>query len=606
VKTPRIGLIVMMIVPVALAGESSSTTAYGSVTGSGASLVSGTALPHQPPIGGVLRLELEVRNDTQLPWSAQDLVHLTWKKGDGTTTAEDVHPLGQAAAPAATIKLDLVTVAPTAVGDFTLVTELETRGTRLRVGEPSPYHLSGFVFNGKGNGHGLGMSQWGARGRGAAGQDYKSILAAYYQGTAIDIRDTSGQVRIALTHGTIDLRRPWARLYGGVPQVAGPVSVDDPAFRVGMGESLIFSANPAGRPQFAVRFAGGQVGNPIALSHPLTIRASSPAGIRTNLMETMGGDFRSGAEQRRYRGIMQVNPRGGATVLPISVLPLEDYLKGVVPAEMPPSWGEEALKAQAVAARTYALRKIQAGGHGDFDLEGNEFDQAYNGLTEERSASSAAVDATRGQVLTSGGRLIDALFMASGGGHTENSEFGFIRWDHGLKQAEPSLPARYRRSSRPGAFVEGWPVLAFSRRHGAAGQRRGHRRPAAWDRHPPEGSLGTSARSPPAREQQDGGDQRAVPALLVWPPGHAGGDHRGQLGNCAPTLTRQRGGKSRELVLALALAGDRLFGRLLRLLGLLRLGLAFLLDRRQLDLPLDQLDQDRVSSGELGGQQSLG
>ncbi|MDQ6711147.1 MAG: SpoIID/LytB domain-containing protein [Candidatus Dormibacteraeota bacterium] len=103
---------------------------------------------------------------------------------------------------------------------------------------------------------------------------------------------------------------------------------------------------------------------------------------------------------------------------------------------MPTYWGTEALKAQAIAARTYALRKITSrGGAGDFDLEGNEFDQAYSGLTQQSAASSEAVDGTRGNVLTSGGQLIDALFMASGGGHTENSEFGFIHWNNGLKPA---------------------------------------------------------------------------------------------------------------------------------------------------------------------------
>jgi stage II sporulation protein D len=444
---------------IALTGEGSWATAYGS-SSSGAALVSGTVLPHQPPIGGVVRVQLEVRNDTQLAWSPQDLIHLTWKRADGTRAAEDVHPLGQAAAPAASIQLALVTLAPASVGDFNLVTELETRGTRLTVGDPSPYHLSGFLFNGRGNGHGLGMSQWGARGRGSAGEDYKQILAAYYQGSSIDSRDTSAQVRIALTHGTIDLRRQWARLFGPFPMIAGPVTVDSPALQLGAGDLLGFSANPAGRPQFFVVPAGGQPGSPVVFSQTLTIRATSPAGIRTNLMESMGGDFRSGAEQRRYRGVLQVVPKGGANVLPISILPLEDYLKGVVPAEMPPSWGEEALKAQAVAARTYALRKIQGGGHGDFDLEGNEYDQAYNGSTEERVASSSAVDATRGQVLTSGGRLIDALFMASGGGHTENSEFGFIRWDHGLK---PAVNLPYLRGiADPADRAPSWQVGPFS------------------------------------------------------------------------------------------------------------------------------------------------
>src|SRR5437588_10247960 len=100
----------------------------------------------------------------------------------------------------------------------------------------------------------------------------------------------------------------------------------------------------------------------------------------------MGGDFRSGAEQWRYSGELRLIPKGSATVLPVNVLPIEDYLKGVVPAEMPPYWGVEALKAQAIAARTYAMRKIPSGG-GDCDLDGNQLEPGYRGRTEQGAAS---------------------------------------------------------------------------------------------------------------------------------------------------------------------------------------------------------------------------
>ena len=69
------------------------------------------------------------------------------------------------------------------------------------------------------------------------------------------------------------------------------------------------------------------------------IHSASPAGIRTNILQTMGGDFRTGAEQWRYSGILRIIPKGATDVLPVNVLPMEDYLKGVVPAEMPPYWG---------------------------------------------------------------------------------------------------------------------------------------------------------------------------------------------------------------------------------------------------------------------------
>ncbi len=385
---------------------------------------------------GVVRLELDLANDSTSPWSAENRVHLRWQRSDGRAAAEDVRLLGQAVATGATVRLTLVTLAPAEVGDFQLIPELETRTSRLAIGDPLPFHLSGFIFRGHGNGHGLGMSQWGARGRGAAGDDYRKILSAYYRGAAIDTRDTSGPVRIALTHRPIDLARQWARLFGPFPMVAGPVTVEGAALPVGPGDTLGFAADSQGRPVAFVQTAtGARPGGPVVIGGKLTIRAGSPAGIRTNLQEALDGDFRSGSELRRYPGVLEIIPKGAATVLPVNVLPMEDYLRGVVPAEMPPSWGPEALKAQAVAARTYALRKVLLGGRGDFDLEGNEFDQAYSGLSQQRPASTEAVTATRGQVLTFDGRLIEALFMASGGGHTENSEFGFIRWDHGLKPA---------------------------------------------------------------------------------------------------------------------------------------------------------------------------
>ena len=410
---------------VAAVASASGASAAGTAT-----LVSGTVLPHNPPMGGIVRLELQVRNDTSTAWTAADLVHLSWKGADGKSVAEDTRQLGQPVAPAATVPLTLVTLAPAAVGDFSLATELETHGTKLAIGVPTSFHLNGFLFKGRGNGHGLGMSQWGARGRAAGGQDYKKILSTYYTGTRIDARDTSGTVRIALTDDPVDLARPWPRLFGPQAFVAGPLTVDGlPQLQVAASSALGFDANSAGQPTAFIMAADGSRGAPLLISGTLTIRTSGSAGLRTNIMQVMGGDFRSGAEQRRYAGILQIVPKGGASILPVNVLPMEDYLKGVVPAEMPTYWGVEALKAQAIAARTYAIGHL--GRAGDFDLRASESDQAYSGLTDQRAESNAAVDGTRGQVLTYQGQLITAFYMASDGGHTVSSEYRFVQWDHG-------------------------------------------------------------------------------------------------------------------------------------------------------------------------------
>jgi SpoIID/LytB domain protein len=425
-----------------------------------ATLVSGKVVPHLPPMDGVVRLDLQVRNDTESAWAARDLVQLSWKRADGKPVTTDTRQLGQPVAPAATATLSLVTLAPSAVGDFTLTAELETHGSHLQIGEPTPFHLSGFLFKGRGNGHGLGMSQWGARGRAGAGDDYKKILAAYYKNSRLDSRDTSGMVRIALTHGPIDLARPWPRVFGATAFVAQPVTVEGYPQLTGDARSLLgFDVSPGGQRVAFLQLPDGTQRTSVPLNRALVIRSGSAAGIRTNILQVMGGDFRTGAEQWRYSGELRIIPKGGTSVLPVNVLPVEAYLKGVVPAEMPPYWGVEALKAQAIAARTYAMRKVGAGG-ADFDLEGNQFDQAYSGLTQQVKASSEAVEATRGQVLTYNGQLLSALYMASGGGHTENSEYGFIRWNQGLKPAA-NLPY-LRGIADPLDRAPSWQVGPFS------------------------------------------------------------------------------------------------------------------------------------------------
>jgi stage II sporulation protein D len=421
----RLHALIIGALLLAMGGLESTTAQAASET---ATLVSGTALPNNPPMDGVVRLQLAVRNDGRHRWSGSDTVQLTWSKA-GKTVAQDVRPLGQAVEPQATVRLNLVTLSPAATGDVSLAVSLQTQGQTLAIGDPTTYHLTGFLFRGNGNGHGLGMSQWGARGRAAAGQSYRQILSSYYPNTRIETQDTSMSVRIALTDNPLDLARPWPRLFGPFPFVAGPVTVDGaPQLAVPAGGMLSFDADQSGNPIAFPVAPDGTRGAPVVINKTLTLRTDSPAGMRTNIMQIMGGDFRPGAEQRRYAGILRIIPKGGATILPVNVLPMEDYLKGVVPAEMPSYWGVEALKAQAIAGRTYAVAHL---GGTDFDLRASELDQAYSGLTEQRSESNAAVNATQGQVLTYQGKLIVAFYMSSDGGHTESSEYRFVTWDHG-------------------------------------------------------------------------------------------------------------------------------------------------------------------------------
>lgn len=125
---------------------------------------------------------------------------------------------------------------------------------------------------------------------------------------------------------------------------------------------------------------------------------------------------------KKYRGDMVVQSLPESNITLINELSFDQYLYSVVPSEMPASWHMEALKAQAVAARNYALVTMGKHNAHGFDLCSTEHCQAYNGLAQEKESSTEAVNATKGKVITYNGALISAFFHSSSGGHTEDSE----------------------------------------------------------------------------------------------------------------------------------------------------------------------------------------
>ena len=141
----------------------------------------------------------------------------------------------------------------------------------------------------------------------------------------------------------------------------------------------------------------------------------SPAG--TSPVELVGTALFGGAD-RTYRGAIRVAAETGGLAA-VNVLPLEDYLRGVVPSEMPSSWKPAALQAQAVAARSYALATAAPAG-GLFDEFADTRSQAYGGILAERPETDAAIAATAGQILTYGGKVATTYFSSSSGGRTAN------------------------------------------------------------------------------------------------------------------------------------------------------------------------------------------
>jgi SpoIID/LytB domain protein len=126
------------------------------------------------------------------------------------------------------------------------------------------------------------------------------------------------------------------------------------------------------------------------------------------------------AEDRSYRGSIEFRPAPAGLTL-INILNIEEYLYGVIPAEMPASWPTEALKAQAIAARSYTLAYLGEYKAKGFDLYGSVLSAAYRGVGGEARATTAAVDATRGRYLQAGGKPLRAYYSANHGGYSEDS-----------------------------------------------------------------------------------------------------------------------------------------------------------------------------------------
>ncbi|MEO1298724.1 MAG: SpoIID/LytB domain-containing protein [Cyanobacteria bacterium J06636_16] len=175
-----------------------------------------------------------------------------------------------------------------------------------------------------------------------------------------------------------------------------------------------------------VRDSGGTPIAQLPGGRSLTVAAQGVQGKSTEgfghtfwVEPTEGGYVFIG--DRWYRGrVLVTSTDTGVTA--INYVDLEHYLYSVVGGEMSAGWPIEALKAQAVAARSYALYHRQHGRNLDYDVNSTTASQVYDGVEDEAQSTQIAVESTRDQVLTYDGQIIEAVFHSSSGGHTENVE----------------------------------------------------------------------------------------------------------------------------------------------------------------------------------------
>ncbi|MEO5842313.1 MAG: SpoIID/LytB domain-containing protein [Acidimicrobiales bacterium] len=266
-----------------------------------------------------------------------------------------------------------------------------------------------FDFEGGGWGHGVGMSQWGAKGRADAGQSAAQILQAYYQNTQLTSQSL-GNLRVHLA----DVPETTFTFTGAVTWSVNGVA----------------KATSAAGETVAVRAVGDSIRIQTTAPSAGSEAVLGGVGDTVSIALVGGQPVRVGATGNRYHYGRLVVRRAATNTLQVTLdsITMQAYLYGI--SEVPASWPAEAQKAQAIAARTYAAARLAAPQSATFDLYSTTQDQNYTGYEKEFSLLANqwvdAVNATNQQIVTYNGAPITAFYFSSSGGATENSEYVFV------------------------------------------------------------------------------------------------------------------------------------------------------------------------------------
>jgi stage II sporulation protein D len=249
-----------------------------------------------------------------------------------------------------------------------------------------------WTVRGAGWGHGVGLSQWGSYGFARKGFDYRQILSHYYSGTQVARGDTS-VVRVLLQANRSSIS------FTGATRATGRRLQEESVYKATRDGARVVLRTATGR-----RLASFDDVLPLSGGATLRLLGQAGNGVRNGL----------------YRGSLEIRVAAGPGLNAVNTLGIENYLAGVVPAESPPIWPAEALKAQAVAARSYASATGVSGK--GFDQYPDTRSQVYRGFSAETPSTNNAVASTTGEVVTYKGEVVVTYFFSTSGGFTENVE----------------------------------------------------------------------------------------------------------------------------------------------------------------------------------------
>lgn len=303
--------------------------------------------------------------------------------------------------------------------------------------EPSPASAAtSWSLSGRGWGHGAGMSQYGAQGAATRGLTYRQIVNFYYPGTVVGT--ATGAIRVLLTKETRDVLVVGAQ--SGLSVRATGSATSYPLARAGATHWMISPSpdNTASRVYVAVggtwslvRQLPGQAEFVAA-----TLRLYTPSGSAV------------------YRNLLRSSVTGAHRDV-VNIVSLEQYVRGVISREMPSLWHAQALRAQAVAARSYAAFERGARTGARYDVDDTTSSQVYGGVAAETTPTNAAVAATAGEVRSYGGKPAFTQFSSSNGGWTTPGSMPYL-----VAKADPYDPVRTWTDSFTAAELQrAWPSL---------------------------------------------------------------------------------------------------------------------------------------------------
>ncbi len=302
-----------------------------------------------------------------------------------------------------------------------------------------------FTIKGAGFGHGWGMSQYGAYGAAKQGKTWRQILGFYYKDTKLTQMKADSVLRVRIT----------ADDDGGVRvmPIRG-LKVHDRSghsFTVPTGsryKSWRIARDGAGYELTYRNADGDNVAVETKLSDSTWKFAS--ADRLTRLVLPNG-------TVRAYRGSMMAVKRGSSAIT-VNRVKMEHYLKGVVPSEMPTSWAPNAVRAQAVAARSYAERLREFSSYDGYDICDTTACQVYRGQDAETSGGNAAVAATNRTIVTFQGKVALTQFASSNGGHTARGDFSYL-YAHADPYDSVVISQRWTRTISAKRVHHAWPSV---------------------------------------------------------------------------------------------------------------------------------------------------